>query len=235
MTFLACGLCYQNREATAPPGDLPNGSSQPLPEMSFSQLLNIPSSPPGPSTALEDAPDQEMVSRIQAIIGQSNSAPYTQTQDHENFEIFRPSSAHSHSASEFSYSSTDVDNDSVMSENSFSLQPTNDPATDLGFGGMNLSTHNANTAATTTNHFWMDSSHNQAVSGGGLSNGVKREAEWERLRTVAPNSVSPPEQTSSGRTASGSPEKEDDQSRAAKLERESIAYHLTLVTKLIPG
>lgn len=184
--------------------------------MTFSQILNIPSSPPDPSNT-----DQEIASQIQAIIGNNNAAPFTQTNHHDNFEPFRPSSAHSHSASEYSYSSTDVDNDSVMSENSYALQPTNDHATDLGFGGMNLSMNDTNH---TTNHFWMGANQNQSVSAGGQANGVKREAEWERLGTVAPNSVSPPEQSSSGRVASGSPEKEDDSSRAAKLERESRYY-----------
>lgn len=194
--------------------------------MSFSQLLNIPSSPPDSSST-----DQDIASQIQAIIGNDNTAPFPQTNHRDAFEPFRPSSAHSHthshSASEYSYSSTDIDTDSVMSENSFALQPSNDNATDLGFGGMNLSM-NDNNANTTTNHFWMDANHNQAAAGGIQVNGVKREAEWERLGTVAPNSVSPPEQSSSGRVASGSPGNEDDSSRAAKLERKSTQSLFTL-------
>ena len=106
-----------------------------------------------------------------------------------------------------------------MSEPSFSLQPSHENATDLGLGAMDLSMD------TSGRQFWMDPSHTQAVAGrGAQTNGVKREPEWERQQTVAPNSVSPPEQGSSVRTASGSPEKEDDTTRAAKLERESSFF-----------
>ena len=154
--------------------------------------------------------DQEITNQVRAIINDNNTAGPT-------FATFGASSARSHSASEYSFVTTDVDDDSGMSnhsEHSFALQPANDHITDLGLDGMEISK--------TDIHYWMDANHNQAVSGPSRINGIKREAEWEGLGTVAPNSVSPPEQVSSVKVAAaGSPEKEDSTPRDAKLERKS--------------
>lgn len=159
--------------------------------------------------------DPEIVAQMQAIIANDSTAPYSATYTTHDFDNFRPSSAQSHSASEYSFSSTDVDNDSVMSENIAAPQPNQDRAPDFGFGGMNLSLNNG---TATTNHFWMDHSHNQVTRNGGI-NGVKRDLEWEGMGTVAPDSVSPPDQSGSAQAPSASPEKEDTLSREARLER----------------
>lgn len=196
----------QNLQPAAPPADLPNGSSRLSAVPTFSELFGI-SSPTGLPNDANDVTFNPVPPQSHAFVALDQPGLYPQQSIQNGIEPFRPSSAQSYSRSEYSgFSETDVDTDSVMSETSFSLQPNNDNVTDLGLGAMGLSS--------APNQFWMEHNHTQAVAGGGaFRNGVKLEPQG----TVAPNSVSPSEQSNSARVASGSPEKDH-----SALERKPI-------------
>lgn len=144
-----------------------------------------------------------------------------------DLDLFRPASAHSHSASEWGtehsgYSSTDVDTDSVMSDANPGLQPANDRIADLGFGGMNLEVSHNNPETTSPHHFWLTGQESQTRrNNGNPLHSIKDEADWARSRTVAPDSVSPPGGASSTGARMYSQGPEDETSRQARLERES--------------
>jgi hypothetical protein len=126
---------------------------------------------------------------------------------------FRPSSAHSNTASEYSFSSTDVDTDSVMSDANPQPQSRNDRINEISLGAMTM---DSGPSAPQT-HFWVN--QNQEGDGWERSsrNAVKREANWDELRTVAPESVSPQD----GESSTGPVRNSEDPNRLVRLERES--------------
>jgi hypothetical protein len=150
-------------------------SSQPLP-LSFSGIFSFPSSPPSQANT-----------SFQPELHQQNVDIGSQFEV-QDFDHLRPSSAQSYntSNSEFSLSSTDIDNDSVMSDSNPQLQARNDH---LGVDLAHLNMGAGNSAQDQS--FW----NHQPQNGNDVqsSNGrtVVPDATWTEPRTVAPDSVSP--------------------------------------------
>lgn len=196
-------------------------ASQSVNELSFSQILNVPSSPSDEPAEPPSNSDADFASQIEAYLRANNYTPDVSATNNAppNFETLRPASAQSHTTSEYSFSSTDVDTDSVMSDSNPVLQPTHEHASDLGFGGINLG---VGASTSSPHHFWVNANPTQTDQGGTHPQGIKRESGWERSRTVAPDSISPPDLASSGAQQGGGLVSEDESARNARLERESF-------------
>jgi hypothetical protein len=194
-----------------------SASSQPVRELTFSQILNdSPSSPPA-----EDGPsDAEIMSQFHAQYPSDDV--HHQHRRHPQ-EEFRPSSAQSHttSASEWSFSSTDVDNDSVMSDAGPQLHARNDQLQGIDLGVMDMEAGSSNQQS-----YWITPAANASGSQGSNTGAVKTEANWDELRTIAPDSLSPQDANSATGPIRG--QSEDPASRINRLERESLSPRMGL-------
>jgi len=188
-------------------------STQPIP-LSFSGILNFPSSPPSQANELFEP---ELNQQNLDITSQFESQfPHPSSYNHfGNIDNFRPSSAQSHntSNSEYSFSSTDVDNDSVMSDSNPQPQARN-AHLGVDLGALDMSARQSGLGQ----NFW--NYHQQPGQDTQSSNGrtLMPDASGDELRTVAPDSVSPRDGVSSTGPMRG--QSEDPIAKMKQIERE---------------
>jgi hypothetical protein len=189
-------------------------STQPIP-LSFSGILNFPSSPPSQANELFEP---ELNQQNLDITSQFESQfPHPSSYNHfGNIDDFRPSSAQSHntSNSEYSFSSTDVDNDSVMSESNPQPQARN-AHLGVDLGALDMSPGQSGLGQNFWNYRQQLGQDTQSSNGRTLM----PDAIENELRTVAPDSVSPRDGVSSTGPMRG--QSEDPIAKMKQIERES--------------
>lgn len=178
-----------------------SSGSQLARDFTGSQFLDIPSSPPAEAADISSS-NSHIPLPLDAHYMPDSVTHYESIQGD-----FRSSSAQSHSASEYSYSSTDID--SNMSDTSSLFNGHNDQIQGINFDGMNM-------GAGPSNQYWQPRSDPNGQTG---PNGgpVKAESPWDDIQTVAPDSVSPADITSSVGPIRGN--SADQSARLSKLER----------------
>ena len=195
-------------------------STQPIP-LSFSALLNIPSSPPSQvGQSFQPELDQQ-----NGDINSQFELQFPPSNHFGNFDNFRPSSAQSHNTnhSEYSFSSTDIDSDSVMSESNPQLQARN-PHLGVDLGALDMSAgqpgHGQN--------YWNPQLGQDTQSSDGRT--LMPDFTSDELRTVAPDSVSPQDGRSSTGPMRG--QSEDPVARLKQIERKSMRtlFHCSELT-----
>jgi hypothetical protein len=190
-------------------------STQPIP-LSFSGILQFPSSPP---TQANELFEPELNQQNLDITSQFESQfPHPSSYNHfGNIDNFRPSSAQSHntSNSEYSFSSTDVDNDSVMSESNPQPQARN-AHLGVDLGALDMSAGQPGHGQNFWNYRQQLGQDTQPSNGRTLM----PDAIENELRTVAPDSVSPRDGVSSTGPMRG--QSEDPIAKMKQIERESF-------------
>jgi hypothetical protein len=145
--------------------------------------------------------------------------PDPHAQYNNSRDDFRPSSAQSHSASEYSWSSTDVDNDSNMSDTGSLFRGQNDQLQGINLDGMTM-------GAGPSNHYWQPHTQLNGQTNHNVGS-VKTEAPSNELHTIAPDSVSPADMRSSVGPIRGNSEEQ-----TAKLQRlERKCYDVLVVNR----
>lgn len=189
-------------------------STQPIP-LSFSGILNFPSSPPSQTNELfEPELNQQNVDITSQF--ESQFPPSSSYNHFGNFDNFRPSSAQSHntSTSEYSLSSTDIDNDSVMSDSNPQPQARN-AHLGVDLGALDMSAGQTGQGQNLWNFRQQPGQDTQTSNGRTLM----PDAGGDGLRTVAPDSVSPRDGASSTGPMRG--QSEDPVAKMKQIERES--------------
>lgn len=166
-----------------------NSQSTPPIQLTFSGLLNIPSSPPPPSNELYQ-PESEQHS-VDVTSQFDAHFPASSTFNHfAHFESFRPTSAQSeyNSNSEYSLSATDMDDDSEMSDSIPQLHGRNDHL-GVGLDALNMAVE----GSASVQSYWIA----QPQLAGDMQSSNSHTAMPHQRRTVAPDSVSPRDTVSS--------------------------------------
>jgi hypothetical protein len=184
-----------------------SSGSQPVREFTGSQFLNIPSPPAA------EAVELSVINAHFLPTSDSHFMPDPHAQYNNSRDDFRPSSAQSHSASEYSWSSTDVDNDSNMSDTGSLFHVQNDQLQGINLDGMNM-------GAGPSNQYWQ---HHTQLNGHDAGS-VKTEAPGNELHNLVSGSVSPADIRSSVGPIRGN--SEDQTAKLQRLERKLFGTHV---------